>query len=266
MAVDIGATKTLLAAFTEAGKLDKEFKFPTPKTYPAFLKQIQRTFKAEFNQFDFRVAVCAAPGRLDLQKGIGLRFGNLPWKNVALKNDLTEIFKCPVQIGNDTKLAGLSEARLLHGQYSKVLYLTVSTGVGDALVVNGEIDGGMSNSEGGQMLMLHDDKLQRWEDFASGHALVNKYGRNASDIDDPVIWQEFSDGLAQGLAQLLAVIQPEVVVIGGGVGSHFEKYQHYLMDALNTKYKTKLVDVPPIIKAHRPEEAVIYGCYEIAKR
>lgn len=265
LCVDIGASKTLLAAFTEEGKLEHEFKFPTPKNYRQFVKDLKTAIKVQFGGYKFRAAALAAPGTLDLDRGVGLRFGNLSWRNVPLKADLEAASNCPVKIGNDTKLAGLSEAKLLHKQYKKVLYLTVSTGIGDALIVNGEIDSGLSNSEGGQMMIMRGGQLKRWEDFASGKALVKKYGRLASEIDEPEIWEEFSDGLAQGLGQLLAVIQPEVVVIGGGVGTHFHKYEHFLHQALETKYKARLVRIPPIIKAKRPEEAVVYGCYELIR-
>lgn len=265
LCVDIGATKTLLAAFTESGKLEKDFKFPTPKNYRAFLKDINRAYKSQFVDYKFRIAACAAPALLDREAGVAREFGNLAWRNVPIKADLKELLKLPVLIENDTKLAALSEAKLVLDKYKQVLYLTVSTGISDGLVVNGKLDPALADSEAGQMIVLHDDKLQRWEDFASGRALVKKYGRRASEIDEPSIWKEFSDGLAQGLGQLIAVIQPEVVIIGGGVGTHFNKFGHFLRHALETKYKAKLVDIPPIIKAKRPEEAVIYGCYELVK-
>ncbi len=266
LAVDIGGTKTLLAAFSEEGKLEHEFKFPTPKNYKVFLKEITKTYKAEFADYKFRVACVAAPALLDRKHGVAIEFGNLDWKKVPIKTDFEESLKLPVKIENDAKLAGLSEAKLLAAEYKKVLYLTVSTGIGDAIIFDGKIDQTLQDSEAGQMIILHDGKLERWEDFASGHALVNKYGRKASEIENPDIWEEFSDGLALGLGQLIAVIQPDVVVIGGGVGTHFEKFGHYLIEALGSKYKAKLVKVPPIIKAKRPEEAVIYGCYDYVKR
>ena len=64
--------------------------------------------------------------------------------------------------------------------------------------------------------------------------------------------------------ELLAIVQPELIIFGGGVGTYLEKFQKYLMEELNS-VKNPLVPVPPIIKAKRPEEAVIYGCYEYLK-
>ena len=55
-----------------------------------------------------------------------------------------------------------------------------------------------------------------------------------------------------------------MVVLGGGVGHYLEKYHHLLVTELK-KYATPMVPIPPIIKAQRPEEAVVYGCYDLAR-
>ncbi|MBX4201994.1 hypothetical protein KW803_03860, partial [Candidatus Saccharibacteria bacterium] len=123
------------------------------------------------------------------------------------------------------------------------------------------IDPSFANFEPGQMQFEHDGKSQKWEDFASGRALFEKYGKLASEIEDETIWREFSGLVALGLEELLATVQPAVVVFGGGVGAHFEKFSGFLAEDLNA-IKNPMVPIPPLIKAHRPEEAVIYGCYD----
>jgi beta-glucoside kinase len=171
----------------------------------------------------------------------------------------------PVFIENDGNLGGLSEARLLREKYNKVLYITIGTGIGDAIIINGMIDPNLSDGEGGQMVIEHGGQLKRWEELASGHALVQKYGKLASQIDDPKIWRDFAKKLALGLDPLLAAFQPEVVIIGGGVGAHFAKFGDKL-DMELIKLSNKMVKVPPIVQAKRPEEAVIYGCYEYIRQ
>jgi predicted NBD/HSP70 family sugar kinase len=115
------------------------------------------------------------------------------------------------------------------------------------------------------MVLEHEGKLLAWEDFASGRALKKKYGKLASQIDDPAIWAEFARNLALGLDVLLAAMQPEVVIIGGGVGTYFAKFGDKLESELKAR-ESKMVRVPTIIKAKRPEEAVIYGCYEYIRQ
>ena len=266
LAIDVGGTKTLLAVFDETGHSVVQQKIATPKSYEAFAKSLKKLIGTEFDKFKFKACCCALPAEVDRQHGIGLAFGNLSWHNVPILRDLKKIVgDIPIYIENDAKLAGLSEAKLLHKKYHKVLYLTISTGIGDGIIIDDKIDMDFADSEAGQMVLEHDGKLQRWEDFASGRALVERYGKKASEIDDPVIWEAFANNLARGINELLATLQPDIVIIGGGVGAHYEKFSEYLNASLKSM-ENDLVDVPPIVKAARPEEAVIYGCYEFLRQ
>jgi predicted NBD/HSP70 family sugar kinase len=265
LAIDIGGSKTLIAAFNESGQIIKQFKFPTNKNYKTFIKELADAVKVNLPDINFTACACAVPGQLDRNRGLALREGNLPWRNVPIKNDLEAFLgNIPILIENDAKLAGLSEA-LAHKQYKKVLYLTVSTGIGDGIIIDGQIDPELASSEPGQMVLEFKGQLQKWEDIASGRALVTRYGKKASEIDDPLIWREYSKALARGMTELIAILQPDVIILGGGVGAHFEKFAAPLNDEL-AQLSNEMVQTPPIIKASRPEEAVIYGCYELIKQ
>jgi predicted NBD/HSP70 family sugar kinase len=262
LGIDVGGTKTLFAVFSLEGKIVYEKKIPTNKSYERFLGDVDKLVSSEIKKdFDIRCVCAAIPGRVDRKRGIGVNFGNLDWHNIPVKEDLGRILNGPpVLVENDANLGGLSEA-LAHKKYKKVLYLTVSTGIGDGLIVDGKIDPEFADSEAGQMVINHDGKIQIWEQVASGKALKKRYGKMASEINDASIWRAYSVDLAVGLQELLAVIQPDVVIFGGGVGAHFEKFGAYLEGELY-KMSNQMVPRPPIIKANRPEEAVIYGCYD----
>jgi len=265
LAVDIGGSKTLCALFNEAGQILSEVLFPTPKKYPDFIKKLSTSVVNLAGDKKFAAVCIAVPGKVDRLRGIALDFGNLAWHDVHIKRDFEEIVPhTPVYIENDANLAGLSEAEL-RKKYKKVLYLTVSTGIGDGFIINGIIEPSLADSEAGQMILEHDGHLQKWEDFASGRALTKKYGKKASEINDPRIWKEFVKGLAAGIGELAATLMPEVIIIGGGVGTHYEKFGDFLEAELK-KYDDKLVKVPPILKAKRPEEAVVYGCYDFIRQ
>jgi len=265
LGIDIGGSKTLLAAFTDGGKLSGEYRFATNSDYGRFLDDLTAALKTNFADFEFEYACCAVPGRINRKTGIAEDFGNLKWHNVAIKDDIGRLVLAPILVENDAKLGGLSEALLVHDKYKKVLYLTISTGIGGGVIINGKIDPVLVDMEPGHMLLEHDGKLQKWEDFASGRALHEKYGKLASEIDDAAIWKSFAVDIALGLEELLAIIHPDVVIIGGGVGAHFEKFSRLLNEALK-KNESDMVKVPPIIKARRPEEAVIYGCYDLTRQ
>lgn len=266
LGVDVGGTKTLLAVFDSDGKVIFEHKIVTNKSYPKFLEQIRKAANSELKPFDLREICVAIPARVDRRRGLGLDFGNLVWHNVPIKDNFSKILKgLPVLVENDANLAGLSEAKLVLKKYKKTLYLTVSTGIGGGIIINGKLDPDFLDFEPGQMVIFHEGKLQTWEDFASGKALKKRYGKIAADLKDATSWRGYSADLAVGLQELLAVVQPKLVIIGGGVGSHFEKFSAYLEGELQ-KLENPLVPIPPIIKAHRPEEAVIYGCYDFIRQ
>lgn len=262
-AVDIGGTKTLVAVFDKHRKIIEQVKFLTPIDYEEFKIQLANVV-ANLSTKDFLKVVVAAPGRIDRDKGIGIAFGNLPWKNVHLEADFEKIFLAPVLIENDAKLAGLSEALEIKDKYKEVLYLTISTGIGYSLIRDGKIDISNSDSGGKVMMLEHKGKLTPWEDFASGKAIRNHYNKQASDITDPDAWKKISRNLAVGLIELIAITTPDVVVIGGGAGSNFSKFGKTLSKQLK-QYETPMLTIPPLLPAKHPEEAVIYGCYDYAK-
>lgn len=263
LAVDIGGTKTLVAAMSHDGKIVQSSKFPTPKDYSQFLSELKQHINS-LNQ-DFVRGVVAAPGKIDRKHGRVIVFGNIAWTNVSLESDVRRIANCPITIENDTKLAGLSESINILNEFKKSLYVTISTGISSALTVNGILDPELIDSEAGHMLLEHNGKMQTWESFASGKAIVKKYGKRASDITSQSDWKAISRNIAVGLIDLIAIIQPEVIIIGGGVGTHFNKYKNPLIEQLK-KFETPLAPIPEVRGAIHPEEAVVYGCYHLAKQ
>jgi predicted NBD/HSP70 family sugar kinase len=262
LGIDVGGSKTLFAVFEAAGKKIFEHKIKTPKVYDELIASIAKTLKTELADYKITAACCAIPGWIDFDKGVAIGFGNLPWENVPVLKDLEAIMPgIKVLLHNDAKLAGLSEAKLLPDKYRKIMYLTVSTGIGGGLIIDGVINPDFANFEPGQMMFDYQGKPTQWEDFASGRTLKEHTGQLARDLEDEAAWKEFSGLIALGLEELLATIQPEVVVFGGSVGAHFEKFKDFLEEDLNA-IKNPLVPIPPLVKAHRPEEAVIYGCYD----
>ncbi|HSX47088.1 MAG TPA: ROK family protein, partial [Patescibacteria group bacterium] len=103
-AVDIGGTKTLVAVFDKHGKVTEELKFPTPPDYEDFKIELADTV-AKLSTDDWHRVTVAVPALLNRRKGIAVAFGNLPWRSVPIQHDAELIFKAPVQIENDAKLA-----------------------------------------------------------------------------------------------------------------------------------------------------------------
>ncbi|HET8708990.1 MAG TPA: ROK family protein [Candidatus Saccharimonadales bacterium] len=260
--VDIGGSKTLIAVLDDNGVIVERQKFPTPSSYDELLIEADKVI-ANLKHKDYRAAGIAAPGIIDRREGIGLNFGNLPWSDVPVQSDFEKILACPVVVENDANLAALSESMLLP-EYEKVLYITISTGIGTGLAVNRTIDSAYADAEGGQIPLEYKGKLTIWEDFASGRAIVDRFGKKAVDLDDATAWRRLAHDWARGFIELIAIMQPDIIVIGGSVGAHFEKYGDFLKAELD-KFQNPMTPIPPIQQAGRPEDAVIYGCYDLAK-
>jgi glucokinase len=267
LAIDIGGTKTLLATFNAHGTLKNSVRFETPKDYSEFLTALTQAFEGLKPESPFTYCVAGAPGMIDRATGNVKGFGNLDWTHIPLTDDLKKITGLPVSIENDANLAGLSEAILVQHSFKKVLYITVSTGIGGVLVVNGTIDPETADMEFGHMTMEHEGRLQKWQEFASGKAIFAKYGKKASDIpaEDTGAWYKISRNIALGLNPLINIFTPDAVIVGGGVGTHFAKFGDRLHEELMI-FGNSLVSVPPLRQALRAEEAVIYGCYEYARQ
>lgn len=264
LGVDIGGTKTLVALLSNKGEILQSVKFPSNPDYQTFLEDLTR----EIKNIDLgnAVACCTAvPGLLDRERGIEFALGNLPWKNKLIRDDISErIGGIPVVIENDAKLAGLSEASLLKETYRNVLFLTVSTGIGAAHVQDGELVKPLLNAEAGKMPLVYEGTVRQWEDFAGGRGIVDKFGKKAAEITDPETWKLIGNNIGYGLAILCSVLQPQAVVFGGGVGSHAENFIPVAQAYIDEHMHAVVRRPEALLKAQRPEEAVIYGCFELA--
>jgi predicted NBD/HSP70 family sugar kinase len=266
LGVDVGGSKTLLAAFSDDGKILHELKLKTNSDYPSFLSEVKQALESEFSSYTFMSGGVGAPAEFDMTTGIAKRFGNLSWKNVPLSKDLGAVTGLEIYYENDACLAGLSEALLIRDRYKRIVYITLSRGIGGKLIIDGMISRDVRGAEIGFMVLNHDGRLTEWEEFASGDALVKEFGKKASEIDDPSIWDKYAYNVAAGVQPLLTIWQPDAVIFGGGVGAHFEKFQGQLEQHLQGKFNSQMVSIPPLLKAHRPEEAVIYGCYDYIRQ
>lgn len=263
--VDIGGTKTHIALLDKNGKIAKDQKYPTEKNFKEFSEGLIEALRQDFMTDDVKGVAIAAPGRIDYESGEGKIFGNLPWRNVPLGKVVKDAFGLPVMVENDANAAAIAEARRLDQPADTAVYVTVSTGIGTGIVAHNQLARDFRRSEGGFMHFSGPDgKIMAWEKFASGKALYERYGQYARELEDEDAWREVAYNIALGLSNIATLLAPDVIIIGGSIGQYFPKYHRFLNESMH-ELKEEMYDLPRLVQAKHPEEAVIYGCYEMLK-
>lgn len=259
VAVDTGGTKTLITLFSNKGVAGEMIRFPTPPKKEDYIKLLRDTLVSNYGGQKIDAIVIAMPGIIE--DGIAVWCNRLKWENFDVEKALRGVLgDAPIFVENDANLAGLGETRPRSPMPKSSLYVTVSTGIGTGIITNGHIDPGVHMSEGGRMELEYNGKTQEWENFASGRAIYETYGQFAKDIHDPKTWDEVADKISRGFLVAIPLLQPEVIIIGGSIGTYFSKYSKQLKSLL-VKNLPDHIPCPPILQAKNPEEAVIYGCY-----
>lgn len=262
VAVDTGGTKTLVASFSEDGRIKEQFKFPTPKEPDAYVSQLISILEDHFGDQTVDALVVGMPSIV--KNGIAVWANNLKWVDFDAKTALKGILgNAPIYVENDANLAGLAETRQLKDIPELSLYVTFSTGIGSGIITNGVINQALRYSEIGRSLVEYNGQVREWETFASGKAIFNAYGKMAVDIKSKRQWKQIADRMSRGFLAAVPILQPQVIIIGGSMGTHFAKYGTNLK-AILKEHLPDHIPLPKIVQAAHPELAVIYGCYYYA--
>lgn len=246
---------------------------PTPFSFKEGMLQFKRMVKALVNDDTVTAASGGIAGTLNKEKSLLSFAPNLRnWVTKPLKRSIQQMVgeTVAVYIQNDAALAGLGEAQLGAGQGKRiVMYYTVSTGVGGARIVDGQIDEG-SFEPGHQVVCTGCEKggcarPLYLEDYISGRGLTMRYQRDPSHIHTVKIWDQVAKWLAYGLNNSIVHWSPEVVVLGGGLINHnaisIVKVRKYLKQTLRV-----FSAIPLIKKARLGDESGLYGALVFARR
>jgi fructokinase len=151
------------------------------------------------------------------------------WSNTDVAGTLAGALGVPVAIDTDVNAAALAEHRWGSAVgLGTFCYLTVGTGIGGGGLANGELLHGLIHPEIGHMRVPHDRERDPFEGacpyhgdclegLASGAAILARWGRPGAEIADESAWQLVAEYLALGIVNVICVLSPERVVIGGGV-------------------------------------------------
>lgn len=262
IAIDTGGTKTLVTSFDKDGVMSEQFKFATPQDPNEYIVVLKKILFEKYARKQVQIIVIGAPGIIK-DNIIVWDGGNLPqWKKFDIGSKLDGILdNAKILVENDANLAGLSETRFLKVTPLQSLYVTISTGIGTGIITEGHINPALRNSEAGHALIYNNTKtIHEWMSFASGKSIYKTYGKYASDITSKRVWNKIAIKISYGFLAIIPILQPDIIIIGGSIGTYFDKYGKQLRSILAEKLPPH-IPCPKIIQAKNPELAVIYGCY-----
>ena len=272
--IDIGGTTVKCGLFNTNGEvLDKwEIKTRTENNGENILPDVAATVKAKIAEKNISLDNIAGvgvgvPGPVDQEGNVPVAV-NLHWGFVPLAKELSEALGLPVKAGNDANVAAMGEMWKGGAAGCKnVVMVTLGTGVGGGIIVNGQIVTG-TNGAGGEIGHIHvDDAIEDacccgnkgcLEQVASATGIVYLTKRKLASCDTPSVLreqnisaksvfdavkagdalaqevaEEFGKYLGSALANIAGVVDPEVFVIGGGVS----KAGNVLFDYIEKYYK-----------------------------
>lgn len=227
--LDIGGTKILAAAAGEDGAVLRRVRAETPQSLGEGLALLTR-MTLDVRGGDALLAVgAAAGGPLDFETGVVSPLHQPEWRGVPLKALFEAEFGRPFFVDVDTNAAALAEWTYGGEPASRLLYLTLSTGMGGGLVVDGRLyrgAGGLHPEAGHQAVAsrcAHPERVSCecgapdcLEALVSGNGIRRVYRKPAEALTDGE-WAEVAFNLGLGLRNLATVLAPDVIALGGGV-------------------------------------------------
>ena len=274
---DIGGTSVKYAIYQE-NELSHQDAFLTPPTWDK-MKEALNSVLLKFNQdYDFKGVAISAPGSTNIKKGVIEGVSAIDYlHHFPIRQELETLFNLPVSLENDANCAALAELwqGVAQGE-ENILFVVIGTGIGGAVIIDGQLQRGSHLFAGEFGLMLLEPNVSFSLNATPVH-MAEKYcqrknlpldsvsGKEVFDLakTDSIAKEEvtrFYDYLAQGLFNLQFITDPNMIVLGGGV-SQYEPLIPELNQQLKQKMKTaNITDFSFNIKAcHFKNDANLLG-------
>ena len=225
--IDLGGTNIRVATIQD-GKILQMQAEPTiaQGAETVVLEQMARLIAAVLTPEVKGIGI-GVPSVVDREKGIVYNVVGIPsWKEVHLKDFLEARFHLPVSINNDANCFALGVAHYGSLRKSKEIFcVTLGTGVGGALVLEGKLYNGHNTGAGeiGSIPYLDKD----YEYYCSSRFFVGKgtTGKDAAIAGPGPIWEEFGQHVGKLVQLILYAFDPEAIIVGGSIAKAFPLYQ-----------------------------------------
>lgn len=284
--IDLGGTNVRVAKITRDGHILEELKSPSYALEgpSKVMDNLLRLIKEIPGYEDCKGIGVGVPGPVDTIRGEMIMATNLPgFERFPIAKILSDEFNMPAYVDNDANVAGLAEALVGAGKGKPIVYyITHSTGIGGALIVNGQVVSGKNGHAGEIANIIIDRNRKKYnhlnagavENEASGTAMVKKakevindkitsageifsLAKEGNQVALKII-DEMSYDFASMMSAIAHVVDPYMFVIGGGVtkskDSYFDLMKKYFYSMVHIgmqtiEIETAILSEPGIIGA-----------------
>ncbi len=270
--------------------------------YKAIVEEIIEKTAALNKGYSIRAIGIGCGGPLDSKRGRILSPPNLPgWDDVPLVEDIKSAFNLPVYLENDANAAALGEFHFGAGKdVSNMVYMTLSTGIGGGIILNNKLIHGVRDSGGevGHQTILPDGPLCNCgnrgclEALSSGTGIARMFreklasGRtsivtdwvkdleeisakiiaDAAKVGDPLareVWDSAIYYLGIGIANIITIISPEMVVLGGSLTKYGEELFIKVREIVKERVRLVPIDEVKIVPAKLGDDVGILGAVAV---
>lgn len=282
-AIEAGGTKFVCAIGTEKGEVLERISFATTDPEETLKKVVEFFWNKKIEALGVG---CFGPIDLDKNSKTYGYITSTPkpdWSNYDILGELKKYFDIPINFDTDVNGAALGEAKWGSAVgLNSLIYLTVGTGIGGGIYIDGNLVHGMTHPEAGHIFVgraegdkykgkcpYHGDCL---EGMASGPAIKERWGINAYELPkNHRAWDLEAHYLAQGLINYILIISPKKIILGGGVMKQkqlFPLIRKKVVERLNgyVSHKNILEDIDDyIVYPKLGDDAGICGALALAE-
>lgn len=283
--VDLGGSAIKLGRFTQAGQCLADLTVPTPQpSTPAAVIEAMAAAIADLDPDREAVAIgVGTPGPADAGGRMARVAINLSgWHDVPIADALEAKTGRPVTVANDANCAGLGEAWLGAGRaYKDLIVLTLGTGVGGAIVLDGRLFVGRHGTAGELGLITlnpegppcNSGNQGSLEQHCSVQAILRETGLTPAALFDQAqagngeaiaFWQTYGRWLGAGIASLVYVLTPEAVIVGGGISAAADLFLPTTLAELETRVLPSSREGMRVVVAELGNQAGIAGAARLA--
>lgn len=283
--LDIGGTAIKLGRYKHDGTCVESLTISTPQpaTPEAVVSEIVATIDRLDPDRQVRAIGVGTPGPADARGRVARVAINLTgWRDVPLADWIEAKTGLPTVLANDANCAGLGEAWLGAGrEFSDLIVLTLGTGVGGAVILDGDLFVGRTGAAGELGLITLDPEGHPCNSGNSGsleqHCSIQaiqremkcdpgKLAARALVGDEVAIayWQQYGRRLGAGLASLIYVLTPEAVILGGGISAGADLFLSTVWQEIEARVLPSSREGLQILVAQLGNQAGVVGAARLA--